>query len=103
VALGLLLGTLVRSRTAVVPLSLGLALPVFFISGAFGPVQWGTPVLATVAQLQPVYYAIAVFQYAFHGFQTTPFSVAMNAIVLAGFTLVIVSVSAIALRLRATP
>ncbi|HLZ30287.1 MAG TPA: ABC transporter permease [Chloroflexota bacterium] len=103
VALGLLLGTLVRSRNAVVPLSLGLALPVFFISGAFGPVQWGTPVLATVAQLQPVYYAIAVFQYAFHGFQTTPFSVATNAIVLACFTLVIVSVSAIALRLRATP
>jgi ABC-2 type transport system permease protein len=103
VALGLLIGTLVRSRTAVVPLSLGLALPVFFISGAFGPVQWSTPVQAAVAQLEPVYYAIAVFQYAFHGFVTTPFSTATNAIVLVGFAVLIVGGSAIALRLRATP
>ncbi|MBV9323430.1 MAG: ABC transporter permease [Chloroflexi bacterium] len=104
VALGLLLGTLVRSRTAVIPLSLGLALPIFFMSGAFGPVQWGTPLLAAVAQLQPVYYAIAVFQYAFHGFQTTPFNVTFDALALAGFTVVIVAASALALRQRrATP
>lgn len=103
VALGLLIGTLVRRTTTVVPLAIGLGLPVFFISGAFGPVQWGTPVLALVARLQPVYYAIAVFQYAFHGFQTTPFSVATNAIVLVAFTLLIVSFSAVALRTRATP
>jgi ABC-type transport system involved in multi-copper enzyme maturation permease subunit len=101
VALGLLIGTLVRSRTAVIPLSLGLALPVFFISGAFGPVQWGTPLLAGVAQAQPVYYAIAVFQYAFHSFQTTQFSVVTDAVVLLGFTVLIVSASALALRLRA--
>ena len=68
--------------TAVVPLSLGLALPLFFISGSFGPVQWGTPLLATIAQLQPVYYAIAVFQYAFHGFLTTPLSTTINSFVL---------------------
>jgi len=101
VSLGLLIGTLVRRRTAVVPLSLGLALPVFFISGAFGPVQWGTPLLAAIAQLQPVYYAIAVFQYAFHGFLTTPLSVTINTLVLLGFTVLIVSASAMVLRLRA--
>jgi ABC-type transport system involved in multi-copper enzyme maturation permease subunit len=103
VALGLLIGTLVRSRTAVIPLSLGLALPIFFISGAFGPVQWGTPLLAAIAQLQPVYYAIAVFQYAFHGFQTTPFNVATNALVLVVFTIAIVCLSGLALRARAAP
>jgi ABC-type transport system involved in multi-copper enzyme maturation permease subunit len=103
VALGLLIGTLVRSRTAVIPLSLGLALPIFFISGAFGPVQWGTPLLATIAQLQPVYYAIAVFQYAFHSFQTTPFNVATNALVLVVFTIGIVCLSGLALRARAAP
>ncbi|MCA1648584.1 MAG: ABC transporter permease, partial [Chloroflexi bacterium] len=102
VALGLLIGTLVRSRIAVVPLSLGLALPVFFISGAFGPVQWGAPVLALVAQLEPVYYAIAVFQYAFHGFVTTPFSMTVNTLVLIGFTVLIVAVSGVVLRMRAT-
>jgi ABC-type transport system involved in multi-copper enzyme maturation permease subunit len=103
VAIGLLIGTVVRRRTAVIPLSIGLGLPVFFISGAFGPVQWGTPLLAAIAQMQPVYFAIAVFQYAFHGFQTTPFSLTANALVLVGFTVVIVGASAAALRLRATP
>jgi ABC-type transport system involved in multi-copper enzyme maturation permease subunit len=103
VAIGLLIGTLVRRRTTVIPLSIGLGLPVFFISGAFGPVQWGTPLLAAIAQVQPVYYAIAVFQYAFHGFQTTPFSLTTNALVLVGFTVAIVAVSAAVLRLRATP
>jgi ABC-type transport system involved in multi-copper enzyme maturation permease subunit len=103
VALGLLVGTLVRRRTTVIPLSIGLGLPVFFISGAFGPVQWGTPLLAFIAQLEPVYYAIAVFQYAFHGFLTTPYSLATCVVVLLGFTVVIVGISATALRVRATP
>jgi len=103
IALGLLAGTLVRRRTSVIPLSIGISLPVFFISGAFGPVQWGTPALAVISQLQPVYYAIAVFQHAFHGFQTTPFSLSTNALVLAGFTVVIVLASATALRTRAMP
>jgi ABC-2 type transport system permease protein len=102
ISLGLLVGTLVRRRTTVIPLSLGLALPVFFVSGAFGPVQWGTPALAFVAQIQPVYYAIAVFQQAFHGFDTTPFSLTTNVVVLLGFAVVIVLVSATTLRSRAT-
>jgi ABC-2 type transport system permease protein len=103
ISLGLLVGTLVRRRTSVIPLSIGSSLPIFFISGAFGPVQWGTPALAVISQVQPVYYAIAVFQHAFHGFQTTPFSLMTNALVLAGFTAVIVVASATALRTRATP
>jgi len=102
ISLGLLVGTLVRRRTTVIPLSLGLALPVFFVSGAFGPVQWGTPALAFIAQIQPVYYAIAVFQQAFHGFDTTPFSLTANVVVLLGFAVVIVLVSATTLRSRAT-
>lgn len=101
VSLGLLVGTLVRRRTSVIPLSIGLSLPVFFISGAFGPVQWGTPAISLISQLQPVYYAIAVFQHAFHGFQTTPFSLTTNTVVLAAFTVIIVLVSAAALRARA--
>jgi hypothetical protein len=74
---------------------------VFFISGAFGPVQWGTPALAFISQIQPVYYAIAVFQHAFHGFQTTPYSLATSTLILAAFTVVIVLLSATALRARA--
>jgi ABC-type transport system involved in multi-copper enzyme maturation permease subunit len=103
VSLGLLAGTLVRRRASVIPLSIGLSLPVFFISGAFGPVQWGTPALAFVAQLQPVYYAIGVFQHAFHGFDTTPYGFTASSLVLTAFTAAIVALSSMALRLRAAP
>lgn len=101
VALGLLAGTLVRRQTTVIPLSIGLGLPVFFLSGAFGPVQWGAPAIAFVSQLQPVYYAIAVFQHAFHNFDTTPFSTSSNQVVLLGFAVLSVLVSATILRMRA--
>jgi ABC-type transport system involved in multi-copper enzyme maturation permease subunit len=100
VSLGLLAGTLVRRRTTVIPLSIALSLPIFFISGAFGPVQWGSAALAFISRLQPVYYAIAVFQHAFHDFETTPTTLATNALVLLGFTVVIVFGSTLALRGR---
>jgi ABC-2 type transport system permease protein len=101
VALGLLIGTLVRKRTAVVPLSIGLGLPVFFISGAFGPVQWSSAAVGIVSRLQPVYYAIAVFQHAFHDFDTTSTSLATNTLVLVATTLVILVGSALVLRRKA--
>jgi hypothetical protein len=50
VAAGTLIGTLVRRQQAVIPLSIGLSIPIFFISGAFGPATWGDPVTAIVFQ-----------------------------------------------------
>jgi ABC-2 type transport system permease protein len=98
VALGTLFGTLVQRRQAVVPLSIGLALPVFFLSGAFGPANWGDQVVAAVARYEPVYYGIAVFQQAFHGFRTTQTGPAANAIILLAFALAAVALSATVLR-----
>ena len=46
VAPGALIGTLIRRRQAVIPLSIGLSVPVFFISGAFSPAIWGNPITA---------------------------------------------------------
>ncbi|MGI8912988.1 MAG: ABC transporter permease [Chloroflexota bacterium] len=98
VALGTLAGTLLKRRQAVVPLSIGLALPVFFLSGAFGPVNWGDPVVAAFARFEPVYYGIAVFQQAFHGFQTTQSSPATNTIILVVFAAAAIALSAGVLR-----
>jgi ABC-type transport system involved in multi-copper enzyme maturation permease subunit len=97
VAAGALIGTLIRRRQAVIPLSIGLSVPVFFISGAFGPAIWGDPITAAVTQLQPVYYGIAVFQHAFHNFTTTSTGPAVDGIILVGFATLMVTVSAIAL------
>lgn len=97
VALGALIGTLIRRRQAVIPLSIGLSIPVFFISGAFGPAVWGDQVTAAITQLQPVYYGIAIFQHAFHNFTTTSTSPAIDGFILAGFAALIVVISALAL------
>src|SRR5919204_1741787 len=97
VAAGALIGTLIRRHQAVIPLSIGLSVPVFFISGAFGPAIWGDPITAAVTQLQPVYYGIAVFQHAFHNFTTTSTGPGVDGIILVGFATGMVTVSAIAL------
>lgn len=98
VAAGALIGTLVRRRQAVVPLSIGLSIPVFFISGAFGPAIWGDPITAAITQLQPVYYGIAVFQHAFHHFTTTSTGPEVDGFILVGFAAAMVAASAIALN-----
>jgi hypothetical protein len=51
----------------------------------------------TVAQLQTVYYGIAVFQHAFHNFTTTSTGPGVDGFILVGFAAVVVAVSAIAL------
>jgi ABC-2 type transport system permease protein len=98
VALGSLIGTLFRRRQAVIPFSIGLAIPIFFLSGAFGPATWGDPITATITQFQPVYYGIAIFQHAFHNFTTTSTGPLLDGLILVGFAIVSVSLSAIALN-----
>jgi ABC-2 type transport system permease protein len=98
VALGTLIGTLVRRRQSVIPLSIGVTIPIFFLSGAFGPAIWGDPTIAFITQFQPVYYGIAIFQHAFHDFTTTPTGPLYDKIILVGFAVAAVFGSIIALR-----
>jgi ABC-type multidrug transport system permease subunit len=95
VTAGLIIGTVIRRRQAVVPLSIGLSIPIFFLSGAFGPALWGDPVTAFITQFQPVYYGIAVFQHAFHGFTTTSTGTVVDGLILVVFAVVMVAISAI--------
>jgi ABC-type transport system involved in multi-copper enzyme maturation permease subunit len=97
-AIGALVGTLLRRRQAVIPLCLLLALPLFFLSGAFGPATFGTQFSAFIAKLSPVYYGIALFQHAFHSFTTTPTSTLTNLLILIGFAIASIVLSAIVLR-----
>ncbi|MFZ0216111.1 MAG: ABC transporter permease [Candidatus Dormiibacterota bacterium] len=68
VGLGLAAGSRLRSTRAVVPLAFALGLPLFFISGAFGPISWGTEVSGAIARVFPVVYANATIQHATYGF-----------------------------------
>ena len=94
-ALGVLVGTLVRRRQQAIPLSIAAVLPLFFLSGPFGPANWLGEVPGAIAAVSPLTYAIAAFQHAFHGFQTATQDLTVDTMVLAGFTLLTVTLTAL--------
>jgi ABC-type multidrug transport system permease subunit len=98
VALGTLLGTLLRARQPVVALSIGIAIPLFFLSGAFGPISFTTPAVQFLARIFPPYYAIVVQQHAFHGFTLNKLGLFGNTGVLAGFALAALALATLILR-----
>jgi ABC-type multidrug transport system permease subunit len=98
VALGTVLGTWIRARQPVVGLAFGLTLPLFFLSGAFGPLAFATPANQVLAEILPVYYAIVAQQAAFHGFALNTLGLAGNVLILAGFALALVVLATIILR-----
>lgn len=94
VALGVLAGTLVRRRQQAIPLSIASVLPLFFLSGPFGPANWLGAIPGAIAAVSPLTYAIAAFQHAFHGYQTATQDLTVDTIVLAGFALGAVALTA---------
>lgn len=97
-AAGMLLGTLIRQRQPATALTMGIALPLFFLSGAFGPISFSTPALQVLARISPVYYAIVVIQHAFHNFNLNTLSLATNTLILAGCALLFIGLATLALR-----
>jgi ABC-2 type transport system permease protein len=98
-AYGTLLGTVLKQRQAFIALAFATSLPLFFISGAFGPVSFAhIPLIEFLAKIFPVYYAIVLEQHAFHGFDLNTLGVGMNVLVLLGYALVLIILAAIALR-----
>lgn len=98
VAWGTLLGTLLKNRTPVLALAFGTSIPLFILSGAFGPLSFTTPAVQFIAQLFPVAYAIALQQHAFHNFNLNTYGVGGNALVLVAYALGLIILAAVALR-----
>jgi ABC-2 type transport system permease protein len=98
VAAGTLIGNLLRQRQAVTLLTRGSSVPLFFLSGVFNPVTYGTLGLVLLARAFPVHYAIALIQQSALGFLTNTLSAAGNVLVLVGFLLLFVMLSSIVLR-----
>jgi ABC-2 type transport system permease protein len=95
---GTLLGTLIKIRQPVIALSMGTALPLFFLSGAFSPISFTTPPLQVIARIFPVYYQIVVLQHAFHGFALNTYSLAGNTLILVGYALALIILVTVALQ-----
>ena len=100
-ALGTFLGTLLRRRQVTFPLVLGIFLPLFIASGPFGPANWQGPAATVIATISPLYYAIAVFQHAFHGYRTSQPTLQVDVVALAVFAVASAMLTAVTLR-RAT-
>jgi ABC-2 type transport system permease protein len=98
VALGTLVGMLLRRRQAVIPLNFATVLMLFFLSGPFGPPNWAGPVQNAAGIASPLYYAIAAMQHAFHGFETSQFGLGTDVAVLTGFTIAALVLSSLTLR-----
>ena len=98
IAWGTLLGTLIKQRQPVTALAIGTALPLFFLSGAFGPLSFSTPAIQFFAQLFPIYYGIVLQQHAFHGFTLNTYGIGTNALILVVYALALIIVASVALR-----
>jgi len=98
IAAGTILGTLLKRHQPVLALTFGTSIPLFFLSGAFGPISFSTPAVQVLAQIFPVYYAIVVLQYAFHNFALNTYGITGNTLVLGGYAIALVVLAAIVLR-----
>ena len=96
--LGTLLGTLIKQRMPVIALTMGISLPLFFVSGAFGPISFTTPLLQGIARIFPVYYQIVVLQHAFHSFSLNTYGLAGNLFILGGFAAGLILLVTLVLR-----
>ena len=98
VAAGVALGMGLKERAALTTITRAAAVPLFFLSGVFGPISFSTPAVQTLALLFPVHYAIVLEQYAFKSFVTNTIGLLPNTLLLVGYVLVFVALAAIAMR-----
>lgn len=98
ISAGTLLGTWLKRWQVVSALTFGLTIPLFFLSGAFGPISFGTQATQILAQIFPVYYAIVLQQHAFHGFDLNTYGVGLNALILVLYALVLLILTTLVLR-----
>jgi ABC-2 type transport system permease protein len=89
-AWGTLLGTLIKQYRAFTLLALSSVLPLFVLSGSFGPISFlNIPIIQVIAQCFPVYYAIVLMQHAFHGFDLNTYGVSLNIAILCAYTVLV--------------
>jgi ABC-type multidrug transport system permease subunit len=99
VAAGNALGTALKDRSTLAVLTRALPVPLFFLSGVFGPIGFQTGVVQGIAKVLPIHYAVVLEQLGFKWFTTSTMSPVSDAAILAGYLLIFIVLSGIALRL----
>jgi ABC-2 type transport system permease protein len=86
--LGAWLGALLKRTLAAVPLMFGLAMPLYVDSGALEPTRFDGEAIWILAHFSPVYYAVGVLEWAFHGLRVTPEPIWLDLAILTAIALV---------------
>jgi ABC-type multidrug transport system permease subunit len=86
--MGAWLGAMLKRTLAAVPLLFGLAMPFYVDSGALEPTRFDGEAIWRIAHASPIYYAVGVLEWAFHGLRVTPEPVYVNLLVLVGIAAV---------------
>ncbi len=102
-SIGLALGSLLRSQRLVLPLSFAAGLPLFFLSGPFGPMEWSSPGALAVARVFPIYYASGLLQRSFFGYWPLAVPVGTAIAVLAAWTVASLAAAGLAYRRATAP
>ena len=90
---GAWLGAVLKRTLAVVPLLFGLVMPFYVDSGALEPTRFDGETIWHIAHLSPIYYAVGVLEWAYHGLRVTPEKVYVDMIVLLAIALASVALT----------
>ncbi len=90
---GAWLGAVLKRTLAVVPLLFGLVMPFYVDSGALEPTRFDGEPIWRIAHLSPIYYAVGVLEWAYHGLRVTPEKVYVDALVLLAIALASVALT----------
>ena len=84
---GAWLGAMLKRTLAAVPLLFGLVMPLYVDSGALEPTRFDGEPIWMIAHASPIYYAVGVLEWAYHGLRVTPEPVYLDLLVLFGIAL----------------
>jgi ABC-2 type transport system permease protein len=98
-AAGVALGTITRDRSLVSMLVRAVPIPLFFLSGVFGPLSYQPGAVQAIGQVVPVHWAIVLTQYSFKGFLTGTLPLSTETGILAVYLVAFAAGAAVALRL----
>lgn len=99
VAAGVALGTALKDRSTLTTITRAIPVPLFFLSGVFGPITFSTTAVQAIARVFPIHYAIVLEQSAFKGFVTNTLPPLTNALILVGYALAFAILAGLSMRL----
>jgi len=90
---GALVGIALKKTLPVASLIFGLALPLYIDSGSLEPERFDGNLIWGFAHLSPIYYAVGILEYAFHGFHVTPEPVIVDFLLLVGWAVAMIFIA----------